>query len=82
MAVIKFKDADLVNGMVELTVIGYGEVKMSLNDWRSLRNLMGQIDAIITDYPFAGHLLSVQEYDRYSRPKAEVAYEILQRARC
>lgn len=82
MAVIKFKDADLVNGMVELTVVGYGEVKMTLNDWRSFRSLLSQINGIVTDYPFVGHLLSTNEYDRYSRPRAEVAYEILQRARC
>lgn len=81
MAVIKFKGVDLVNGIVELSVVGYGEVKMNLNDWRSFRSLLGQINGIVTDYPFVGHLLQVNEYDRYSRPKAEVAYEILQRAR-
>lgn len=82
MAIIKFVDADLVNGKVELEVVNGCNLVMDFTDWRAFRHLLSECDSVVREYPFVAHLLPVNEYDRYARPKADAAYSILQKAKC
>lgn len=81
MAIIKFVDADLVNGKVELEVVNGCNLVMDFTDWRAFRHLLSECDSVVREYPFVAHLLPANEYDRYARPKADAAYSILQNAK-
>lgn len=76
MATIKFIDLDIRKAEVTL-MVGLEFVTVKAHSYQSIKECISQAGGMIQMTPFVGYIKDFNRYDRYSRPFAKVASNLL-----